>query len=74
MGIMVTKDNDDTELSKRINADLRTSAVATSDSYETDLVESSEYLKETAKTGRFAWIWMILGILALISLVFIILL
>lgn len=71
---MVTKDNDNTELSKRINADLRTDAVATSDNYETDLVESSEYLKETARTGRFAWIWMILGILALISLVFIILL
>jgi hypothetical protein len=37
----------------------------------TDFANDSEYLRETAKTGRFAWVWIVLIVLAIISLVII---
>lgn len=74
MGIMVSKEDNNTKLTGRINADLRNRASSSSDEYETDFTESSEYLKETARTGRFSWIWVVLVILAIISLIFIVLL
>ncbi len=56
------------ELNKRISADLR--ARAQSDERDDpDYVDDSNYIKNTKKTGKFAWIWFVLIILAVISLV-----
>lgn len=66
---MVSKDMDrNSELNKRISADLR--ARAQSDERDDpDYVDDSNYIKNTKKTGKFAWIWFVLIILAVISLV-----
>ena len=64
MGILVEKDEDRSELSRRINADLRERAVRSSKQEDVDLVEDSEYLKNTNKTNRFSWFWFILVFLA----------
>ncbi len=72
MGIMVTKQDDNTELTNKINANLRTKS-STMEMDDKDFIGSSEYLKETEKTGKFSWIWAVLIILAIISLFVIIL-
>ncbi len=69
MGILVEKDEDKSELSRRINADLRERAVRSSKKEDVDLVEDSEYLKNTNKTNRFSWFWFILVFLAAVALV-----
>lgn len=69
MGILVEKDEDKSELSRRINADLRERAVRSSKQEDVDLVEDSEYLKNTNKTNRFSWFWFILVFLAAAALV-----
>lgn len=77
MGVMVTKEDDDNvELTKKINADLREKVQRTqiADGEDPDFIADSEYFEQYEKTGRFGWIWFILVGLALVSLVFIILL
>lgn len=77
MGVMVTKDEDDNRtLSRRINADLKEKVERTqmADGEDPDFIANSEYFEQYEKTGRFGWIWFILIILAVASLVFIILL
>lgn len=77
MGVIVTKDEDDNvELTKKINADLREKMQKTqmADGEDPDFIADSEYFEQFEKTGRFSWIWFILVALALASLVFIILL
>ena len=78
MGVMVAKDEDDNiELTERINADLREKVDRTqqiADGEDPDFVADSEYFEQYEKTGRFSWVWFILVGLALASLVFIILL
>ncbi|MBR2837046.1 hypothetical protein IKE79_01670 [Candidatus Saccharibacteria bacterium] len=74
MGIMVNKDFEaKDELTRRINADLKAKMEAQSkDSGERkdpDLVEDSEYAKDFSKTGRYAWVWVALGILVVAGLV-----
>ena len=71
MGILVEKDEDRSELSRCINADLRERAVRSSKQEDVDLVEDSEYLKNTNKTNRFSWFWFILVFLAAAALVII---
>ncbi|MBQ8992423.1 hypothetical protein IJ103_02855 [Candidatus Saccharibacteria bacterium] len=71
MGIMVQKEDDNTELTKQINADLRERAERTSKEMDPDYVEDSDYAKDLKKTGRFAWVWAVLIILAIISLIII---
>lgn len=77
MGVMVTKDEDDNaELTERIQADLREKVQKTqkADGEDPDFIADSEYFEQFEKTGRFSWVWFILVALALVSLVFIILL
>ena len=70
MGIIVSKDNDrNSELNQRITADLRARAFQSARDRDPDLVDDSEYLKNLKKTGRFSWLWFVLIVLALISLV-----
>lgn len=72
MGVIVNKENEkNTELSKRISADLRTKAVEAKE--DVDLAEDAEYLKNLRKTSKFGWVWVVLIVLAILSLVFIIL-
>ena len=73
MGVIVNKEQEkDDALTRRINADLRTRAKESADVDGVDLVEDAEYLKNTNKTGRFAWVWVVLIVLAILSLVLII--
>lgn len=66
MGIMVSKDEKNTELNQRISADLR-SRVQNSSPYN---YEDDDSLDETTKkTGRFAWVWIVLIVLAILSLI-----
>ncbi len=75
MGVIVTKEEDENvQLTERINADLREKATRTSElEGDPDYVTDSEYLKELKTTGRFSWIWFILIALAIASLIFIVL-
>ena len=71
MGIMVSKNEDNSKLNEQIHADLRERAERNSLQNDPDLVEDSDYAKDLKKTGRFSWIWIVLIILAIISLVII---
>ena len=79
MGILVNKEHEQNdELSRRITADLREKAVETSAAAglggeDPDLAEDAEYLKDLKKTSRFCWVWGVLIVLAVISLISIIL-
>lgn len=69
MGIMMTKDvKENSELNRRISSDLRARAVNTN-IYDDDVEEELSDSKEHKKTGRFAWVWAILIVLAIISLI-----
>ena len=73
MGIIVSKNNDEnSRLNDRITADLRERAKAEAMANDPDLVEDSDYTKDLKKTGKYTWIWIVLVVLALISLVVII--
>lgn len=74
MGILVSKDEENSKLQERIDADLRTRVQQTSEPADKDFAEDSEYVKELEKTSKYSWVWFILIVLALASLVFMILL
>ena len=73
MGIIVSKNNDqNSRLNQRITADLRERAKKSAAGDDPDLVEDSDYAKDLKKTGKYTWIWIVLVILAVISLIVII--
>lgn len=73
MGIIVNKENiKNDELSRRIDADLRTKMAGSSEIIEgetPDLVDDSEYMKNFKKTSKFGWVWIVLILLAILSLI-----
>ncbi|MBR2753661.1 hypothetical protein IKD82_00620 [Candidatus Saccharibacteria bacterium] len=73
MGVIVNKEQEqNNELSRRIDADLRAKAMETaqaSDGDEVDLAEDAEYLKNLNKTSKFGWVWIVLILLAIASLI-----
>lgn len=73
MGILVSKDEDNSILQERINADLRerVQRQSSDEDNDKDFAENSEYVKQLQKTGRFSWVWFVLVILAIASLVLI---
>lgn len=78
MAVIVNRNEQNDELSRRISADLRTKAMETADMSGADeagpdLAEDAEYLKDLRKTGKFGWIWIVLIVLAAISLITIVL-
>lgn len=76
MGVIVTKtDDDNVELTNKINADLRAKVSETQqlDSADPEF-EKADYLEGYKETGKFSWVWFILIGLAVASLIFIILL
>lgn len=74
MGVIVNKENNQNDqLSKRIEEDLRARAVAASEMAEDpDYVDDSEYVKDFKKSGRFGWVWIVLVVLAILSILAII--
>ncbi|MBR3228679.1 hypothetical protein IKF67_00345 [Candidatus Saccharibacteria bacterium] len=77
MGIIVNKETQKDELSRRISADLRTKmteGVGVIDGDTPDLIDDSEYIQDFQKTSKYGWVWIVLIILAIISLISIILL
>lgn len=86
MGVIVNKEDDkNDELSRRINADLRTKMYGNSKDddeddgsglagrHDPDFAEDVEYMKDLKTTGRFGWVWIVLILLAIASIVSIIL-
>lgn len=71
MGVIVNKEQDNTKLQAKINADLRDRLQNKSPEDNPDFSENIEYSKDLKKTGKFSWVWLVLIILALISLVII---
>ena len=77
MGVIVNKENTkNNELSRRIEADLRTkmsesTGVTRGDA--PDLVDDADYVKDTKKTSRFGWVWIVLIVLAILSVISIVL-
>lgn len=73
MGIIVSKNNEEnSRLNQRITADLRERAkVSAAD--DPDLVEDSDYAKDLKKGSKYGWVWAVLIILAMISVVVIVL-
>ena len=75
MGIMVQNNEKRSELSDRITADLREkgrrNSLATDDNVDFDIDDSEYKSKETHRTGRFAWAWILLIVLAVASIVII---
>ncbi|MBQ9019973.1 hypothetical protein IJ096_01475 [Candidatus Saccharibacteria bacterium] len=69
MGIVVTKKDDNSKLNQRITADLRSRAAATTDIDSPDLVEDSDYSATLKKTSRFGWVWIVLIVLAIASII-----
>ena len=76
MGVLVTKDTEvNSKLNERISADLRARASRNElMSDDPDGVEDSDYTKDLKKTGKHAWIWIVLIVLATASLVMMIVL
>lgn len=76
MGIIVNKENSNDEISRRISADLRAKALETvnidDDNANPDFAEGSEYVKTFQKTSRFGWVWVVLVILAIASIIVIV--
>ena len=72
MAIMVNREDDkNVELTRRINADLRakTDSKSKVEVHDVDLAENSEYVKDFKKTGSFAWLWVIIGVVILVVLI-----
>lgn len=73
MGVIVHKEQErNTELSRRIAADLRVKAAQSTLNSSPDLAEDSDYLANSKPTGRFTWFWLILIGLAILALILII--
>ena len=72
MAIMMTKEDDkNIDLTQRIDADLRekmeTSSKGVAD--DPDFTEDSAYVRDFKKTGKFAWVWVLLGVGAVTALI-----
>ncbi len=73
MGVIVNKEQEDnSNLSKRISADLKERNAKAMDSNDIDLANDAEYLKNLNTTSKFGWVWIVLIILAILSLISII--
>lgn len=75
MGVMVSNNqNRNSQLNQRITSDLRQRAQASAAGNKSATVDTdnSEYVEGTKKTGRFAWVWIVLIVLAILSAIFII--
>ena len=72
MGVIVTKNDNESKLQQRITADLRNRVQNERAGEDPDFVEGADYMKNLKKTSRFGWVWAVLVVLARASLVCII--
>ena len=76
MGVIVNKNEQENELSRRISADLRERATEAAKNdkkgEDVDLAEDAEYMKNLKKTSKFGWVWIVLIVLAVLSIISII--
>ena len=73
MGVIVHKEQErNTELSRRIAADLKIKAEQSTKGANPDLVHDSDYLEGSKTTGRYSWFWLVLIGLAILSLILIV--
>ena len=65
------KDEINDELTQKITADLRQKANENSkdSDNELDFAESSEYVKDFEKTGRFSWVWIVIVLLVVLLMI-----
>jgi len=67
MGIMVSKDLEQrSELNRRITSDLRARTESSEKLRDPDYDETEN--EDVKKTGKFTWVWIVLIVLAIISL------
>lgn len=66
MGLFVQRDEEQTELQRRVSASLNAKAAKRREiaQKEHDDVEDSAYMKDYKKTTGLAWVWLILAIIA----------
>ena len=72
MGVIVNKEEQNDELSRRINADLRAKMEESSldeNREDPDFVEDSDYVKEYKKTSKYTWVFLILLVIAIVVVV-----
>ena len=72
MGVIVNKENEKSnELSQRIDADLRAKLSGNSriEDEDPDFAEDAAYLKDLKKTGKFGWVWIVLIVGAILTLI-----
>ncbi len=73
MGVIVNKENTKkNELTRRIDADLKAKQIATAKidgNADPDFAEDTEYVKNMKKTSKFGWVWIVLIVLAILSII-----
>ena len=72
MGVIVNKEEQNDELSRRINADLRAKMEQSShdeDREDPDFVEDADYVRELKKTSKYTWVFLILLVIAIVVVV-----
>lgn len=71
MAIILNKQDDkDTELNRRITADLRARMQSEKRSKDDpDFAEDVEYVKDLKKTSKFAWVFGVLLVIAIVIVV-----
>lgn len=69
MGILVQKDDDKTELSSRINAELRERSERNSKQEDVDLVKDSAFVDGTKHSSGTTFFWIIVSALAIVSVI-----
>ncbi len=75
MGVIVNKENTKkSDLTRRIDADLKAKQAATTKidgDADPDFAEDTEYVKNMKKTSKFGWVWIVLIVLAILSIIII---
>ncbi len=72
MAIIMNKETEKrSELTNRVTTSLQERARQTGREAETDFVDKSEYRKNLKRSGRFSWVWFVLILLAIVSLLII---
>ena len=72
MAVILNKEDDkNADLTRRISADLREKMEESAriGNADPDLADDSEYVKDFSKTGRFAWIWLVIAVVAIVIIV-----
>lgn len=73
MGVMVSNNQErNSELNRRITADLRQKAQTSTPGMPTANDAAENYTAGTKRTGRFTWVWIVLIVLAILSVIFMI--